>query len=69
MKTNNVWVLGFKEGVEGNNLVIYLENLFADSDSELVIWILAAYKIGSPSSMQKYSRNIQVKFPSWEMKS
>lgn len=66
MWKTNIRLRGLKEGVEGGNLIGYLTELFtawAGSDCEVVITIVSAYRIGTRREVNKYPREVLIKFP------
>lgn len=61
VKKNNIRVRGLKEGAEKKGLSQYLEEVFTGClgvDTEIVMWITAAYCIGLLRKTQKYPRYV-----------
>lgn len=68
---NNLKIHGLKEKVEGQDHSRYLIELFHSwlgSESEVVLEIAAAYRVGIYRPTNKYPRDIIVKFPYWNVK-
>lgn len=70
MRKNNIRLCGLQEGVEIDNLMGYLTELFttwAGSECDTVISIVLAYRMGARKK-NRYPRNILIKFPKWSVK-
>lgn len=71
LSQKNIKWLGLKEGVQGDNLVTYLEDLFSaclGADSNISSQIVKAYRIGPSRTTNKYFRDVLVQFANWEIR-
>lgn len=72
LRKNNIRLRGLQEGVEGDALTGHLTELFtawAGSECEIVISIISAYPMGISKEVNKYPRDILIKFYNWIVKS
>lgn len=66
-----IWLRGLREGIEGEELFQYLEEVFTgcwEADTEIVIWIASAYRLGPFRKTKKIPRDVLVRFPDWHTK-
>lgn len=71
-RKSNIKVRGLKENIEGVDLVGFLVRLFSGwvgSSSESKIRISTAFQVGVSKALQRYPRDVIVKFPEWNIKS
>lgn len=68
---NNLKICGLEETIEGKDLSGYLTDLFTSwvgSECEVELSIMSAYRVKPHKVMNKYPRDIIVKFPYWNVK-